>query len=252
MKTYCLTATLCLLVLVSCRSHKGKGFFTKNKADTSNIKVPEIKSAVESAFDFDYLSYKANCDYKDDNMDQSFTMNIRMKKDSIIWISITTVGFEVARAKIDKDSVMLISRLEKKYYIYDYKYIEKLAGTQLNLGQIQSLLTANLVFPPFHYRPATEPNHFGTTEGYIETTVTLDSKYKIVEQIIQHMVEQSNASVVYSEFKKVDKQHFPGTVDIAITTPKRNIKLLLQNAGVSTSIIEAFPFEIPAKYERGN
>lgn len=124
--------------------------------DTSKLILPEIKSVLNNIYEFDYLRYKANCDYKDSNMDQSFTMNIRMKRDSILWISITAVGFEVARAKLNTDSVKVISRLDKKYYTYGYDYIKKLSGTNLTLLQIQNLLTANLIYLPENYTSTDE------------------------------------------------------------------------------------------------
>lgn len=249
-----ITFVIAILLFPSCsllkRGKGGKGF--SKAGDTTRVMIPEVKQAVKESFGFDYLSYKAGCDYKDDNMEQNFTMNIRFRYDSLIWISINSLGFEVARAKITADSVWILSRLEKKYFIYDYKYLEKVAGTSLSLRQIQNLLTANLVFPPYRYSATSEDRKFRTTEGYIENTVLIDSKHHVSDQWIQHLVEQSSAAVNYSYFKKYGKQHFPGTVDISVTTPKRNIKLVMQNSGVSTAKIDSYPFEIPARYERGN
>jgi hypothetical protein len=247
-------ATLAIsIILVACRGKKQRtSNVTKSSLDTTKPILDEIKSVIKNTFEYDYLSYKAKCDYKDPNMEQSFTMNLRMKRDSILWISITAVGFEVARAKLDKDSVKVISRLEKKYYVYGYDYIKKLSGTKLSLLQIQNLLTANLLFLPENYTATVDKTKFKTTEGYIENTLTLDDKSKILEQILQHLVEQSNANVVYSDYKKNDKQQFPGKVDISIITPKQNISLIMENSGMNTDYIDAFPFEISSKYEKGN
>ena len=78
----------------------------------------------------------------------------------------------------------------------------------MSLAQIQHLLTANLLFPPENYRPGDESAKFKTTEGYIENTVAMDGNSKIIEQILQHLVEQSAANVVYSNYKKIDKHLF--------------------------------------------
>lgn len=253
MRRILLYTLLAALVFGACRGKKTRNKpVVKKDIDSSKTILPEIKNVINNTFEYDYLSYKAKCDYTDPNNSQSFTMNLRMKRDSILWISITAVGFEVARAKLDKDSVKIVSRLEKKYYVYGYDYIKKLNGTTLSLLQIQNLLTANLLFPPENYTNTAEKNKYKTTEGYIENNLTTDEKSKILEQILQHLVEQSNANVVYSNYKKADKQQFPGKVDISIITPKRNISLLMENSGISTETIEAFPFEISSKYEKGN
>ncbi len=253
MKKILILSFLGILFFNACRGKKiRKKSVTKTPIEGAKPILPEIKSVLKNIYEFDYLSYKAKCDYKDPNMDQSFTMNIRMKRDSILWISITAVGFEVARAKLDSDSVKVISRLEKKYYTYGYDYIKKLSGTTLTLMQIQNLLTANLIYLPENYTSTAEKNKFKTTEGYIENTVSIDDKSKILEQLLQHLVEQSNANVLYSNYKKTDKQQFPGKVDISVITPKHNISLLMENSNINSNIIDAFPFEISSKYEKGN
>jgi hypothetical protein len=253
MKKIIIVGLSLLLIFSSCRSKKNRSKpIGKNPIDTTKPLLEEIKNILNNTFDYNYLSYKAKCDYKDQNMDQSFTMNIRMKKDSILWLSITAVGFEVARAILDADSVKIISRLDKKYFTYGYDYIKKLSGTSLSLLQIQNLLTANLLFPPEEYAEGAEKTTFKTTQGYIENSLTINDKSKILEQILQHLIEQSNAKVIYSEYKKTDKQTFPGQVDISVITPKRNISLIMENSGINTNDIESFPFEISSKYEKGN
>lgn len=241
------------LFFMACRSKRHSASpIAKNKIDSSKYILPEIKKVILNSFDYDYLSFKAKCDYKDLKNDQSFTMNIRMKRDSVIWLSISSVGFEFARALLNKDSVYIISRLEKRYYSYGYDYIKKLSGTTLTLLQIQNLLTANLLFLPEKYIATPERTNFKTTEGYIENVLVVGEKEKIVLQILQHLVEESNARVNYSNYKKTEKQLFPGQVDIEVITPKRKINLNMENSGISTDSITAFPFEISSKYEKGN
>ena len=95
MKRALIFPLLAILLLSACRAKKKRTISVVKTItmDTSKLILPEIKSVLNNIYEFDYLRYKANCDYKDSNMDQSFTMNIRMKRDSILWISITAVGF---------------------------------------------------------------------------------------------------------------------------------------------------------------
>ena len=242
-----------ILLLFGCKAKKKRSTpISKNPVNSSKPILPEIKNVLKNTFEYNYLSYKAKCDYKNKNIDQSFTMNIRMKYDSILWISITAIGYEVARAILNKDSVKVISRFEKKYYNYGYDYIKNLSGTTLSLLQIQNLLTANLLFLPEDYIAGAEKTNFRTTQGYIENGLTINDKSKILEQVLQHLIEKSNAKITYSGYKKAEKQFFPGQLDISIITPKRNISLSMENSGISTSDIESFPFEISSKYEKGN
>ncbi len=57
----------------------------------------------------------------------SFNGNLRIKSDSIIWISLSSIfGIEVARIMLTPDSLKFIDRLQKKYYTGDYKYLNKI------------------------------------------------------------------------------------------------------------------------------
>lgn len=251
-KWVCCCAVL-IFWLGSCRSRGHRSVFkSKRHADTGVVMLPEIKEVMKKSFDFDYLSYKSHCDYKDADMEQSFNMSFRMKYDSILWVSVSAVGFEVARARLDRDSVKIFNRMEKKYYVYDYQFVKKLAGTSLSLLQIQYLLTANLLFPPQSFGATAEALNFKTTQGYIENTVTLDAHSRIITQFIQHLVEQSSAAIAYTGYKKYGKQQFPTGLTFNVNTPAKNMMLKMDISGVDTETIESFPFEIPAKYEKGN
>ncbi|NUM32454.1 MAG: DUF4292 domain-containing protein [Bacteroidetes bacterium] len=246
--------TFLIITITSCRTVKKTTIKKTPKivADTTKPMLAQIKNVINNSFEYDYLSFKSNCDYKDENTDQSFTMNFRMKKDSIIWISITAVGFEVARVKFDKDSVKILNRIGKKYYIYDYNYVKKMLGTSLNITQIQNLLTANIIFKPENYSTINIENRYRANEGYVENIIEIDKKYKISEQILQHLVEKTQATVVYTNYKKTEDQFFPGETEINVTTPAKNLKIVLRSSNLNYSDIESFPFEISSKYEKGN
>ena len=84
-----LIAAIGFIALISCRAKKQKAVaITKTNIDSTKPILPEIKSVLKNSFEYTYLSYKAKCDYKDQNNDQSFIMNLRMKRDSILWICI--------------------------------------------------------------------------------------------------------------------------------------------------------------------
>src|SRR5437870_9115346 len=66
-------------------------------------------SMMAHQFDFTWLSAKADVEYTDRNNETTtFDVNVRMKKDSAIWISITPLlGIEVARVLVTPDSMRI-------------------------------------------------------------------------------------------------------------------------------------------------
>ena len=103
-----------VIMLASCRT-------AKHATETITVKPEKIApqtlldSVSRHHVDFEWLSFKARVDYTGDKRSENFTANIRMRKDSVIWASITSLmGIEVARLLITKDSVEVLDRLKKE------------------------------------------------------------------------------------------------------------------------------------------
>ena len=68
----------------------------------------------------------------------------RMRKDSLIWLSVTaTMGMEVLRAKVSKDSIWIVNRLEKHYLAEPIDTLSTQLGMPLSLELMQTLLLDN-------------------------------------------------------------------------------------------------------------
>jgi len=96
--------------------------------------------------DVEWLSARAKINFKDAAQTRKFTANIRMRKDSVIWMNVKKLNVEAFRILITTDSIYVIDRLEKEYYIEDLKLVEE----KFNFpGQFQALQTAILGNPYF-------------------------------------------------------------------------------------------------------
>jgi hypothetical protein len=111
--------------------------FKNTRTLTVNLKASE--------FHFDRIKAKLSIDAVIDSSSNSFTVSLRMKKDSVIWMSLSKIGIEGARILITKDSVKFINTLKKQYFSGDFSYLSKLLNTELDFEAIQSLLIGNSV-----------------------------------------------------------------------------------------------------------
>ena len=69
---------------------------------------------------------------------------IRMRKDSIVWFSVTaTMGVEALRAKVSNDSIWMLNRLEKTYLAEPLDTVSAQLGIPLSLPLVQTLLLDN-------------------------------------------------------------------------------------------------------------
>ncbi|MDR0790689.1 MAG: DUF4292 domain-containing protein [Bacteroidales bacterium] len=69
-----------------------------------------------------------------------FKGQVRLQKDSVIWVSLTGFGFEAARLLMTKDSVFAINKLQKEVLIGDYNTLEQHFGLPLSFAVAQKVL----------------------------------------------------------------------------------------------------------------
>lgn len=142
----CLAFALAILLVAGCsnarRLSQGKHLRNRSAAHL-------IKANLDSRFEFDYVGMKLAVDVQDAGKTTSFKANIRMKRDSIIWISIApALGVEMMRVVVTPDSVKYVSKVpgDKHYYLGDFGVIADAAGTPLDFATIQDMLVGNAVF----------------------------------------------------------------------------------------------------------
>lgn len=106
-----------------------------------------IANLKKNEFKFSFLSAKFTTEAFIDSNTISFNVNLRMQKDSAIWMTINLplIGIEVARVMITKDSVKFVNRANSSYFVGDYNYINKLLRSELDFLMIQALLVGNSI-----------------------------------------------------------------------------------------------------------
>lgn len=141
-----LTVFLSLFILFSsCKNQKkitlnnGKCIldFKNARTLTTNLKANEFK--------FDRLKAKLSIDALIDSSSNSFSVALRIKRDSVIWMSLSKLGIEGARILITKDSVKFVNPIKSEFFTGDFAYLSRLLNTELDFEIIQSLLVGNSV-----------------------------------------------------------------------------------------------------------
>ncbi len=151
-------AAICFLV--SCRSTKKIQSAISKKDTTQIVVIPNQKNdsiafiqntlqqLAVNKIGFTTFNAKVNIDYRDaSDKNYNVNANVRMYKDSAIWISINAVlGIEAMRVFITKDSVKLLNKLEKRYTARSVDYLQEVTSLPLDLKVMQNLLLGNPVF----------------------------------------------------------------------------------------------------------
>src|SRR5687767_11620187 len=68
--------------------------------------------------DFEYFDGKARMILRDSKKERDVKANIRIRKDSVIWMSFNVVGIQGGKALINRDSITIVSTVDKEYFVF--------------------------------------------------------------------------------------------------------------------------------------
>ena len=138
MKTTHLLFIVFILSLVGCKS------IYKYKSKAIQAASVYMNGLDDEVFNFEHLNIKSKFDYHSQNSDFKGIVDIRISKDSIIWLSIrSNFGFEGFRILINSDTIWVVDRVNKYVYKYDFEALSKKMNFDLNFNILQSILLGN-------------------------------------------------------------------------------------------------------------
>ena len=121
------------------------GCFTSTRRTQRTLRNQEAAQLLDSlaarAPEWQTLGLRLDAEASGMGNSGSFTMNVRMAKDSVIWMSIT-YGVEAARVLLTPDSVMVMNKLPGNRYVYlgNYDALERAVQAPVSFELVQSLL----------------------------------------------------------------------------------------------------------------
>ncbi|HMN89802.1 MAG TPA: DUF4292 domain-containing protein [Saprospiraceae bacterium] len=203
-----------------------------------------------------WFSARAKVDFADDNMSLGAVATIRMLKDSLIWVSVRKLGFEVARAQITKDSVYVIDRLNNAYEVFDLSYLERTYSLPASLEVMQAILLGNPVF-----FTTTGWQSANTKEGLqlngknqkMDTSYLLDDKTLALRQMrFEDARSERKVNVKLEEYNQLpDNQKFSYFRIIEMTSRETGkVKAEIRFSQLEINIPKDVRFEIPNRYTR--
>lgn len=236
------------LFLSACALRKKK---SERAAGTLSTDLVAIEKAVnENAFDFEYLSFRGAGRFEGLGMQQNLTLNFRMKRHEIVWISVQAIlGIEVARALVTKDSVYIIQNLpERNYYEYSLDSLSNILSVPLSVTQLQDLFIGNPLLPYSGAKVALQGDSVVVekrSSDFILREFFANGIPKIARNLLLSTAKDGTADVHYLTFEEVNTKQMPSKVNIFVQRPDFTAKLDLNYTNISLEPISQFPFRKP-------
>ncbi|HZX73176.1 MAG TPA: DUF4292 domain-containing protein, partial [Cyclobacteriaceae bacterium] len=96
--------------------------------------------------DFEYMLGKGRINYKDAKGERDVKTTVRVRKDSVIWISFTgVIGIQGGRALINKDSITIVNTINKEYFVFSYEELSKRFNFKIDYQVVQAAMLGNLI-----------------------------------------------------------------------------------------------------------
>jgi hypothetical protein len=234
------------------------GFASCSKKVIPTLPSPPASIEIQE-IDFEYLHGKARLNFRDNTKEREVKANIRIRKDSVIWMTFSVIGVQGGKALINKDSITIVSSLNKEYYVFDYEELSRRFNFKIDFNVIQSAMLGNLVVPKNNANEISAEekfNRLNQKEGSINITNLINKETKKVELVeLSELSTGNKLKMDYSDFQPVGDKLFPykGIIDILYKTQKGlvNNTIVFEYNKVEVGDKELrFPFNIPKRYDR--
>jgi len=248
---------LCLLALIV--AGWGCSASRKTVAAPDMPKMDEavaFRQMIRNQIQADWFSARIRLAYADSNQSVKASGTLHMKSDSLIWLNIRKLGFELARVKITPDSVFVIDRLNNQFVAEDMNYLNRTFQVPVNFSMLQALMLGN---PVLFRIDNIIPNL--TKDGFLlrAPDEEVSGEYRLVnpdlllvEMILQEVQTNRRLKVQMEEYQALpDEQKFSYFRKINL---KENVKTLLdvevQFSQVEMNQPQELRFDIPERYIR--
>lgn len=241
------------------------GLFTSCKSVSTTVSKANIKSLTSyqilqnmqsASVKAKTISAKIKVKFTAAKSKQVVTANLRMEKDSVIWISLTAIGgISVAKMIITPQHVSYYEKLNNTYFDGDFSLLNSWLKAELNFDKIQSILFA-------------EPVELIDNKDFIVSIIgnsyQLKAKNKIQNNNVEYWVNPENFKLDKQQFSKNKKEFlafsylgfdntteiiFPNKLSVEAKSEKATIKIDLTYNSLKFDLPLNYPFKIPEGYK---
>lgn len=221
--------------------------------ETRNAKLDKMLAIKNNQSSFKTLSIKAKADLAIGANTNDVSMNIRIRNNEAIWVSVTAIaGLEVARALITPDSVKILNRLENVYVKKPFSYIYDYTNEKINFATLQSVLVGNTIEGLIN--DSTEVNiqgnqaHLKSILGSLIYNIHVNELDKVTQNILNDTSSKQMLTVNYGDFQSVMERQIPHGVTMKSQAKNKNIRLDLKFSKVDIDGLVDIPFRVPERF----
>jgi len=231
--------------------------------------IQVFDSVMAHEFSFEWLSLKASVEYTAQNETESFDVNLRVRKDSAIWISITPLlGIEAVRVLVTHDNMQILDRVHKTYTVRDFDYLDDFLKARLNYEIIQAVLVGNYfpylkneklksvyeedsctILSTLNKRKLRRAMEDKDPNKPVIQDFWVSSAYRITRSRMEDDKLNRSLEATYSNFTEAGNKLMPGNILVTLTASKP-VTIKVEYSKITAGEPVSIPFSVPDRYER--
>lgn len=225
--------------------------------DTVRMANDVLGNVEKKRISFNTFSAKIKVDYTNSKGKQpDFVANIRMLKDSVIWISLSNdIGIEGIRVLISKDSIKMIDKLANTYQVRPLSHIQELAQLPFTFADLQDILVGNPIF----FSKDSITSYSNGANGYsilsyttlFKNLLTIAADFSVTKSKLDDNDPALNRTcdLIYNDYENKNGLYFSTQRQITISQRnKLEVQLKFKDYKFNEEL--TYPFTVPKKFKR--
>lgn len=234
---------------------------TKKKPTYNNITYLPTQQIIDNyhknIFSSPTISAKLDATFDDGKNKIGAKISLRMEKGKIIWLSVSKLGFTIAKLKITPNNVQYYEKWNGVYFDGDFSLISDKLKTPLTFEKVENILLGQSL-------ALLNKNTYTCTiqkEGYelkmknnksiLQFLFLMNANnFKVKQQKVFYTTKRQTLLINYNNYQTVSNEFIPKSVTIKATNSKKETIITLLYKSVEIGNVLRFPFKIPKGYKK--
>ncbi len=250
MKKVFISLFILTFLVTSCKSKK----VINNTKNTNMLLKEVVKNYKKNSFTKKTISASIKAKYKGKENLPSVNVSLRIKKDQVIWMSISKF-ISIGKLKITPNRVQFYNKISKEYFDGDFSLLSNFLGTEVTFEQVQNILVGQAVYPlnikDYTITPQDDVFLFEPKEQkelFQIIFMLYATNFKIAKQEVTQ--QKKYLEVNYPSYQKIDNQFFPKEIFIKSEDGNVTNSVSVLYKSVTFNKKLSFPFKIPSGYKQ--
>lgn len=237
------------IIWTGCKSTK-----TLQENQVHKRSLQDLTQAIENHnVDYQTLAASAKINIQSSVESGKAKTNIRIIRDSLIWMNIKKFGFEVARILIDPDSIFIVYRFEKVYEKGSLDDLSRGIGLDINFEKLQTFFVGNSLAPDLDnisYEYVNDKYTVHSQNNQYLLSYRIDPKSLHIHQFDIIDDKDRKVSLQYSDYQRLENsQDFSYFRAYKAPLYETESKLEIDISSLEFNKTFDIKFEIPDHYE---